>query len=52
MRQGGVLSPSLFAVCLDDLSACLSKYNTECYVNDTAINHNMYADDIIMFNSA
>ena len=48
VRQGGVLSPALFRVYMDDLSTVLNTINFGCYFNSTMVNHLMYADDIIL----
>ena len=48
MRPGGVLSPQLFAIYMDDLSVCLTKCKAGCYLNETVTNHVMYADDICL----
>ena len=50
VRQGGVLSPQLFAIYMDDLSICLTQCKAECDLNETITNHVMYSDD--MFNGA
>ena len=42
VRQSGILSPYLFNVYIDDLSAALTKC---CTMN---INHLMYADDLVV----
>jgi len=48
---GGVLSPYLFAVYLDDLSNELNniKVVCSCYVGEVLLNHLMLADDICVF---
>jgi len=48
VRQGGVLSPKLFNVYIDDLSRILLKSNIGCYIGNTCINHLNYADDTII----
>ena len=47
VRQGGILSPLLFNIYMDDLSRKLNKCRTGCRVGDCLINHLMYADDIV-----
>ena len=48
VRQGGILSPYLFNVYMDDLSCLLNCCNTGCVSGDTIINHLMYADDLVL----
>ncbi len=47
-RQGGVLSPYLFNVYVDDLSVRLNSLNVGCYISNTCVNHLMYADDSVL----
>jgi len=49
VRQGGVLSPYLFAVYLDDLSSELNNIKAGCVVGDVLLNHLMSADDTCVF---
>jgi len=48
VRQGGVLSPRLFNVFIDELSDTLSAMKTGCFVNGTCYNHIIYADDTLL----
>ena len=48
VRQGGVLSPKLFAIYIDDLSQDLATCKSGCYINEQCMNHVMYADDICL----
>ena len=48
VRQGGVLSPYLFNVYMDELSSNLNKLNIGCSIGSSKINHVMYADDIAL----
>jgi len=49
VRQGGVLSPYLFAVYLDDLSNELNNIKAGCYIGEVLLNHLMFSDDICVF---
>ncbi len=46
--QGGVLSPALFNVYIDDLSCNLNNLNIGCNLNNVSINHLVYADDTVL----
>ena len=48
VRQGGVLSPRLFNVYMDELSDMLNASNVGCQINSTFSNHLMYADDTVL----
>ena len=48
VRQGGILSPYLFNVYVDELSEKLNKCNVGCNLNRLLINHIMYADDLVL----
>ena len=48
VRQGGILSPFLFNVYMDDLSTRLNKLNIGCTVGYIRINHIMFADDLVL----
>jgi len=49
VRQGGVLSPYLFAVYLDELSIQLGSARVGCTVGNMVVNHLMFADNICVF---
>ena len=49
VRQGGILSPHLFNVYMDDLSVKLNECRTGCLNGPTVVNHLMYADDLVIF---
>ena len=49
VRQGSILSPSLFNVYMDDLSVRLNGCGTGCWVGNSVVNHLMYADDLVVF---
>ena len=48
VRQGGILSPYLFSVYIDDLSEELNCIRVGCVMSDMIINHILYADDIVL----
>ena len=48
VRQGGILSPRLFSVYVDDLSKNLSISNVGCHFNSVCVNHLFYADDSVL----
>ena len=48
VRQGGILSPSLFAVYMDELSSLLNTSRIGCHINDVCINHVFYADNLCL----
>ena len=47
VRQGGILSPSLIAVYMDDFSSLLNASRIGC-VSDVCINHVFSADDLCL----
>ena len=49
VRQGGILSPMLFNLYVDDLSSLLSSSKVGCIFGDQVINHISYADDLVVF---
>jgi hypothetical protein len=49
VRQGGILSPYLFNVYMDDLSKKLNACSTGCMNGLLLLNHLMYADDLVIF---
>ena len=52
VRQGGILSPYLYNVFIDDLSDALAMSNVGCYVNKIFINHIFYANDSLLITSS
>lgn len=48
VRQGGILSPYLFNVYMDELSLELNKSRTGCCIGNSIVNHLMYADDLAL----
>ena len=49
VRQGGVLSPSLFSLYMDDLSRKLDSVQSGCFVGSSLLNHLMFADNLCVF---
>ena len=52
IRQGGVLSPYLFAIYIDDLSVERNKLQAGCCIGNNLINHNLFADDLCCFSAS
>jgi hypothetical protein len=48
VRQGGILSPILFNVYMNDLSDMLNNSNVGCKINGQSLNHLFYADDSVI----
>ena len=48
VRQGGVLSPVLFAVFINDLVDKVNKANIGCYISNVCVSIILYADDILL----
>ena len=48
VRQGGILSPLLFNVYMDDLSSSLSNTPIGCSIGVVIVNHITYADDLVI----
>ena len=48
VRQGGVLSPQLFNVHMEDLSSSLMTARAGCYMNSICMTHLYYADDAVL----
>ena len=49
VRQGGVLSPYLFALYIDNLSVKLNCVKAGCFLGNSRLNHIIYADDLCCF---
>ena len=52
VRQGGVLSPYVFAIYIDDLSVELNKLQAGCCIGNNLINHILFADDLCCFSAS
>ena len=52
LRQGGILSPYLFNVYIDNLTTQLNSLPIGCTINDLTLNNLCYADDMILFSSS
>ena len=48
VRQGGILSPLLFSVYVDELSLNLCSVLYGCCINSVCTNHIMYADNTVL----
>ena len=48
VRQGGILSPYLFNIYMDDLSYKLKEKYAGCKIANMIINHLFYADDLVL----
>jgi Reverse transcriptase (RNA-dependent DNA polymerase) len=48
VRQGGILSPFLFAIFIDGLVNKIKDANIDCYVSTVCVSILLYADDILL----
>ena len=48
VRQGGILSPRLFTLYIDDLSYVLRAINVGCFIDNASTNNYVYADDMCL----
>ena len=48
VRQGGILSPFLFTLYIDELSHQLNNSKVGCHINNVCINHLFDADDLCL----
>ena len=48
IKQGGLLSPYLFNIYIDDLSKVLNSSGVGCLAGITLVNHLSYADDMVL----
>ena len=49
VHQGGILSPLLFNIYMDNLFKSFNACRTGCMVGDCLINRLMYTDDLVIF---
>ena len=52
VRQGGILSPLLFNVYINDLSIRLSETGIGGYIGGKFVNHMIYVDDLCVISSS
>jgi Reverse transcriptase (RNA-dependent DNA polymerase) len=52
VRQGGILSPSLFNVYVNDIVVTLRKLDAGCHIRNTFVGCIMYADDILLLSAS
>jgi len=52
VRQGGVLSPVLFAVYVNDIIVALSESGAGCYYDNMFVGCVMYADDLLLLSAS
>jgi exonuclease III len=48
VRQGGITSPKLFNLYMDELIAGLSSMHAGCYIDGVSVNNISYADDMVL----
>ena len=48
VRCGGMLSPRLFSLCIDDISTLLADTQVSCYIDSTCVNYFLCADDMCL----
>jgi hypothetical protein len=48
VKQGGVLSPVLFCICIDDLLLTLSRSRAGCFFGKNSVGALDYANDIVL----
>jgi len=52
VRQGGVVSPVLFAVYVNDIIVALSEAGAGCYYDYMFVGRVMYADDLLLLSAS
>ena len=48
IKQGGIVSPKLFNICVNTLSVSLNEKYIGCCLNGKVVNHLYYADDLVL----
>ena len=48
VKHGGILSPLLFNVYMNELSCILNKSGVGCHINNNSVNHIMHADGMCL----
>lgn len=52
VRQGGLSSPILFNVCINELIEALSSQHVGCHINELFVNNLSYADDMMLLSAS
>ncbi|XP_033114321.1 uncharacterized protein LOC117114738 [Anneissia japonica] len=52
VRQGGIMSPLLYNIYVEDLNVRLNNVNDGCELKDTTFNRLCYADDMVLLASS
>nr|XP_034834958.1 uncharacterized protein LOC117991469 [Maniola hyperantus] len=52
VRQGGLTSPTLFNLYMDELIVALSKQRVGCHVDGVCVNNLSYADDMVLLSAS
>ncbi|XP_045455616.1 uncharacterized protein LOC123665347 [Melitaea cinxia] len=52
VRQGGLTSPTLFNLYMDDLIVALSRQHVDCHVDGVCVNNISYADDMVLLSAS
>lgn len=52
VRQGGISSPALFNLYMNELIEALSSERVGCYIDDCCVNNISYADDMALMSAS
>ncbi|CAH2104855.1 unnamed protein product [Euphydryas editha] len=52
VRQGGLTSPTLFNLYMDELIVALSRQHLGCHIDDVCVNNLSYADDMVLLSAS